>query len=196
MKSADDGEIACQQVLLKDASVFSIQWMVLPRRYESRLTPTFLAERYLAHIRRFTCSLVRPVKVEKGVEFRLLGSQISLISFYGPVLSSESKSQSATLNICGGLLVQPQNCDRGKLTFCCETSPDGVKVSLQLVDYCPILLGGPAPSVVRKWLYRVTQAAIHRLVTVRFLARFYRELAGKKICCRVVKAKVVEGEEL
>ena len=189
MKPHVNQEIACQQVLVEDSSVFSVQWSLFPAHLAAGLTPLLLLTRYLAYIRRATFSVIRPVESATGIEFRLLGSRLSLISF----LPTEERDGYATLRICGGLLVQPRQCDRGELQFGVGPTPEGVKVSLQLSDYCPLLLGSPSPSPVRRWLYRLTQAAIHRLVTIRFLMLLYREAAGSAAPVRVVHVTMREG---
>jgi hypothetical protein len=189
-----DQEIACQQVLVEDSSVFSIQWSTFPAALTDGLTPRHLLERYLTYIRRATLTIIRPVESAAGIEFRLIGSRISLISFQPAIIETAGDSRAyALLRICGGLLVQPRQCDRGELRFGVESGHEGVRVSLLLSDFCPLILGGPSPSVIRRWLYRLTQAAIHRLVTIRFLTRLYRELAGRKAAVRVVNAGVREG---
>jgi hypothetical protein len=179
-------EISCQQLLKEDASVYSRQWMVVPATVAARLSPSLLLERYLGYIRSWTWGVVRPVAVEGGVEFRLLGSGLSLISFTGPTGKAESSFGYLTLRICGGFLVQRGSCDRGELSFMVEQAANGVKVTLLLTDYCPLLLGSQRPSRLRRFLYRCTQALIHRLVTVHFLEAFYREMAGGGACIRVV----------
>lgn len=188
-------EIACQQVLIEDYSVFSIQWMEVPGEYASTLTPSFLLEKYLAHIRRFTFSLIRPTRTEQRIEFRLFTTKISLISFWLPSSRRDNPGESLTLDICGGLLVQPQESCKGELSFICEVVAEGVKTTLQLSDYHPLLLGSRKPSKFRKCLYRLTQAYIHKIVTIKFLARLYHELTGKNVCIRVAQVKVKEGEE-
>lgn len=185
----DNQEIACQQVLVEDSSVFSVQWSLFPARIAAGMTAGHLLDRYLAHIRRTTLSTIRPCESAGGIEFRLLGSRLSLISFLPP----EAGDGTVTLRICGGLLVQPHQCDRGELRFAVEAAPKGVKLSLQLSDYCPLILGSPSPSPLRRWLYRLTQAAIHRLVTIRFLKLLYRDLAGSSAPVRVVNANVRSG---
>jgi len=184
-----DQEIACQQVLLEDATVFSIQWSVFPGRLAAALTPEELLKRYLACIRRCTATIVRPRGMPEGIELRLLGSGPSLISFLPPVI----KGKSLVLRIRGGLLVQPLQRDRGEVRFEIEKTPEGTRVALRLSGYCPLILGGPSPSIVRCWLYRLTQAAIHRLVTVRFLTLLYRELAGSVARVRLVGVRVHDG---
>ncbi len=183
-------EIACQQVIVEDASVFSVQWTDLPLSLAGSLSAEELLHRYLGYISKFTLTLIRPKILAHGIEFRLLSSGLSLISFLPPEYSGEF----ATLRICGGFLVQPRQCDRGELRFGIEHLPEGARVSLQLSDFCPLLLGSRSPSLVRFWLYRLTQAAIHRLVTVRFLSLLYHELAGPSAGVRVVNVAVRAGK--
>lgn len=183
-------EIACQQVMVEDASVFSVQWTDLPATIAGALSAEKLLIHYLGYIKKCTLALIRPVTLESSVEFRLIMTAQSLISFLPPVYSDGF----ATLRICGGFLVQPRQCDRGELRFGVEQLHGSVRVSLQLSDFCPLILGRCPPSPVRFWLYRITQAAIHRLVTVRFLSRLYRELAGPSAGVRVVNVAVRAGK--
>jgi hypothetical protein len=125
------------------------------------------------------------------VELHLLSGKISLISFLPP--AREENSNASILRICGGVLVQPHQCDRGELRFGVEDTAEGIKVSLQLSDFCPLILGGSSPCFLRRWLYRLTQAFIHRLVTVRFLVLLYRDLAGKYAPVRLVNVRVRDG---
>ena len=183
-------EIACQQVLVDDSSVFSIQWSVFPAAITGGFSPQNLLERYLEYVRECTLSVIRPLVFNTGIEFRLAGTNWSLISFLPP----QAAPDSLTLLICGGLLVQPRQCDRGEFRFALEPVQGGVRVSLRLSEFCPLILGGNSPSRVRFWLYRLTQAAIHRLVTVRFLTRLYRDLAGFPAAVRVVKVSARDGQ--
>lgn len=182
-------EIACQQVLVEDSSVFSVQWSTFPAQIAAGLTLHKLLDRYLVYIRRVTLCAIRPEETTTGIEFRLLKSRLSLISFLPP----EPGDDALILRICGGLLVQPHQSHRGELQFSVEPSPKGVKVSVQLSGYCPLLLGNSSPSPMRRWLYRLTQAAIHRLVTIRFLRLLYRDLAGSSVSVRVVNVNVRSG---
>ncbi len=183
-------EIACQQVIVEDASVFSVQWADLPASLAEELSAKELLIRYTGYIEKCTFTLIRPVFLEGGIEFRFIGTKQSLISFLPPVYSDCF----ATLRICGGFLVQSHQCDRGELRFGVEPFPKAVRVSLQLSDFCPLILGSRSPSRVRFWLYRVTQAAIHRLVTVRFLSLLYHELAGPSAGVRIVNVSVRDGK--
>lgn len=182
-------QIACQQVLLEDSSVFSIQWTDLPAMLASGMTPQRLLEAYLGAIKRMTWGLIQPNVAADGISFQLFG-RLPLLCFLRP----EPEGDWLSLRICGGLLVQRDQCDRGELAFSCETRPDNlIRVTLRLSDYCPLLLGSPRPSVVRRWLYRMTQATLHRLVTVRFLARLYRELGGTAQRVQTVRVQVQQG---
>lgn len=182
-------EIACQQVMNDDASIFSIQWTDLPQELAGSLSAENLLDRYLGYINACTWAVIRPLALESGIEFRFLGTGLSLISFLPP----DKEDDSVTLRICGGFLVQPRQCDRGELRFRLEHLPGFVRVSLQLSDFCPLILGSQSPSRVRFWLYRVTQAAIHRLVTVRFLSLLYHELADSPSEIRIVNVSVRPG---
>jgi hypothetical protein len=183
-------EIACQQVMVDDASIFSIQWTDLPDSIAGSLSAATLLNRYLRYINTCTLTLIRPITVESGVEFRLLWTRVSLISFLPP----ENTDEYVTLHICGGFLVQARQCERGELRFGTERLRGNVRVSLQLSEFCPLLLGSRSPSPLRFWLYRFTQAAIHRLVTVRFMSLLYRELVGSPDCVRVVPVSVRTGK--
>ena len=189
-------EIACQQVLMHDASVFSIQWAVIPDQFAAGLTPDFVLERYFSYLQRFTLFLVRPVRTENGLEFRLLSTKLHILAFSAPVHAGEGDSGSVTLHICGGPFVQRDRCDRGSFSFITERISGGVKVTVQLSEYHPRLLGNTTPGRFRKNLYRLTQAFIHKLATTRFLASLYRELAGEKASFTIVAARVQAGEDI
>jgi hypothetical protein len=197
MKAAEKKiEIACQQVLTDDGSVFSIQWTVIPQRHAVTLTPNFLLDRYQAYLRRVTLSLVRPLQAGEGLAFRLLTTKVTLLTFAAPAYSSDKGIHAVTLQICEGHFVQASCCNRGQFSFITESVNGGVKITVQLSEYYPRLLGSRTPSLPRKWLYQLTQAWVHKIVTVRFLARLYRELEGKGTSFRVVKVCVQEGEEI
>ncbi|MBI5483244.1 MAG: hypothetical protein HY888_02145, partial [Deltaproteobacteria bacterium] len=182
--------IACQQVLVEDGSVFSVQWSVMPVAIAAGLSPLNLLERYLAYIKKCTFSIIRPLVLNTGLEFRLLNTGWSLISFLPP----QAGAGFATLRICGGLLVQPRQCGCGEFRFELDTLPEGVRVSLRLSDFCPLILGSSSPSALRFRLYQLTQATIHRRVAVRFLAQLYRELAGVSAEIKIVNVSIRDGK--
>jgi hypothetical protein len=191
-----EAEIACQQILLQDSSVYSIQWLVIPAPHADGVTAAFLLDRYLSHIRKYTHSIIRSETTAGGIEFRLCGSAASILSFAPPEFSAATGSTAVQLCIAGGMLVQADECNRGKLSLLAERVAGDIRITIQLSDYCPLLLGSQKPSRLRKLFYRLTQAYIHKVVTIKFLARLYRELAGEEICVRVKKVTVHEGEEI
>ncbi len=183
-------EIACQQVMVEDSSAFSVQWTDLPISMAGELTAVKLLVRYLGYVKKCTLTLIRPVTMETGIEFLLFGTGLSLITFLHPVFTEDF----ATLRICGGFLVQPRQCNRGELRFGVEQMSGSVRISLQLSEFRPLILGNRSPSIIRFWLYRLTQAAIHRLVTVRFLSLLYRQLVGPSIRTKLVNVDVRAGK--
>ncbi len=189
-------EIACQQVLREDSSVFSIQRMTLPARHAGAVAPERLLERYLAHVGRFTLSLVRPVRSAEGIDFRLNATRLNLLSFAPPLASDDGLTSSTTLRISGGYLVQRRECGQGELSFITEPCGEGIKVVVRLADYSPLLLGSRRPSRGRKLFYRLTQALLHKVVTIRFLVRLYHDLEGHGKGIRLVKEWGIAGEEI
>jgi hypothetical protein len=188
-------EIACQQILQRDASVYSVQWMDFPSRYAQLIGAPQLLERYLRLVREFTFSIIRPVVSAEGIEFRLFGSSLAVLSFAAPTRVCGPLSEELHLFINGGLLVQARQCDRGQFSFLVERGEGDLRVTVQLSDYCPLLLGNSKPSRLRRLFYRLTQAYLHRMVTVKFLSCVYRELTGEQIRPRVNKVWVREGQE-
>jgi hypothetical protein len=170
-----NNRIASEEFILGDASVVSRQWVRLPGGGVLP-TPEQMLERYLVFLRRCTLSLIRPVVAADGIAFRLAGLRRPLLLFAPPESSRSGVGRSVALRIQGGLLVQESECGRGLLTFTVASLPDGVELAVQVADYCPLLLGGPGPSRLRSRLYRFTQAIVHRLITVRFLAHYCRTL--------------------
>ena len=189
-------DVWSQQFLLPDASVYSRQWLQLPPEVAAAITPHELLNRYLDHIRRCTFAIIRPANIEGAIQFRLLDSGFSLLTFAPPEISSDNRSCSVDLCLSGGLLVQAAECDRGRFCLSAEKNPEGITVVIQLSDYCPLLLGSRKPSRLRKVFYRLTQAYIHKVVTVRFLGNLYRNLTGKKLPVKVHKLRTSSGEEI
>jgi hypothetical protein len=188
-------EIACQQILLQDASVYSVQWLVVPERFAGQVSARFLLERYLSLVRNCTFTLIRPTVSAEGVQFRLLWTSLALLSFGPPEYLGGGDSDQVHLRINGGLLVQARECDRGMFSLLTEREAGGLRITAQLSDYCPLLLGSARPSPLRRLLYKATQAYLHKRVTVRYLSELYRELTGEKVGMRLIKVRVKEGKE-
>ncbi len=88
--------------MTEDASVFSVQWADLPVAMADALSAEKLLTRYLGYIKKCTLTLIRPVTLDNSIEFRLIGTGRSLISFLPPVCADGS----VILRISGGFLVQ------------------------------------------------------------------------------------------
>lgn len=189
----DSNKIAFQQILEEDHSVFSLQMVVIPRGKHPEITSAELLRLYLAYIKRFTLGLIRPDETPEGIQFRLAGTERAIIQFSPPLTEKYGENQKTTICICGGILVQPKECDRGQLDFIIEAVPSGTRVILKLSDFCPLLLGNSRPSCWRKWLYRLTQAYLHKIVTIRFIAMVYRKITGSRLSREVISIAVRQG---
>lgn len=180
---------------MDDSSVFSIQWSDIPDKFAAGLTPATVLESYLKDVRRMTAGLITPLQTKEGLGFLLL-SRLPLLTFLTPEFSISEEGDSVTMRICGGILVQRDQCHRGEMLLATRRLPEGfTRVTIRLSDYCPLLLGSQRPSLLRRWLYRLTQAYIHKTVTVRFLARLYRKLGGRVTSVRTVHVDVREGRK-
>lgn len=195
LPETDNHRVACQQILEEDHSVFSIQWITLPPGKDHGLTPERLLQLYLDYIRSFTLGIIRTFENDNGIELRPAGSSAAIIRFSPPLPGNTAAGEKTTLRISGGLLVQPKECDRGQLEFFVESVESGCRVALKLSGFCPLLLGSRQPSLWRKWLYRLTQAYIHKAVTIRFLAMVYRNTTGEELKRGVVWLAVRKGKD-
>jgi hypothetical protein len=193
---AVEERVACQQILENDHSVFSVQRLLLPDEGCGTLSSAGMLRLYLAYVERFTLGVIRVVESAAGIDFRLAGCGVALIRFIAPGHESLGTADKTTLRIAGGFLVQPLECDRGQLDFIVEKHAAGTRLTLQLADYCPLLLGGSSPSLLRKWIYRLTQAYIHKVITVRFLRMVYRQLTGRRPPAATVMIVVRKGENI
>ena len=191
-----DERVACQQILAEDHSVFSVQRLMLPEAVSDSISSAGLLRFYLDYVARFTLGIIRVAESAGGIEFSLAAGGLVLIRFAAPLHELAGDTEKTILQISGGFLVQPRECDRGQLEFIVEKRSAGSRLTLQLADYCPLLLGSSNPSLLRKWLYRLTQAYIHKVVTVRFLRMVYRQLTGRKPPDKTVMIVVRKGENI
>ncbi|MBJ6751317.1 hypothetical protein [Geomonas anaerohicana] len=189
-------EISCQQILLPDSSVYSVQWIDLPVEAAVRGTPAFLLEHYFKVVRRCTLGLITPVMGPGGVEFRITGTRYALLAFSAARFETDQETRAVHLCISGGILVQPGECDSGMFSLLNTTRPDGGRVTVQLSDYCPLLLGSRSPSRLRKLCYGMTQSFFHKVVTIRYLASLFRELSGVKAQVTVRNVVVRQGTDI
>lgn len=189
-----EGTIEFHQVLKKDGSVHSHQWVGLPATYAPELSVEEIVARYLNFLRFCTLGLVSPQLNTEGIALRFLGLQ--LIRLCLPVVTRNETATHADLFINGGLLVQRDSCSRGQLRFSIISNPEQIRIEIKLSDYCPLFLGSHTPTRFRKWLYHLTQASIHKLVTIRFLARLCSDLTGIKLPFNVLKNSLADAEDI
>jgi hypothetical protein len=186
--------IESHQVLKTDGTVHSHQWFVLPTASAPELAVEDVAARYLAFLRSCTLGLVNPERNADGIALRLLG--LPLIRLCLPVITRNGTATHADLFINGGLLVQSDACSQGQLRFSIISTPEQMRIEIRLSDYCPLFLGSRTPTRFRKWLYHITQASIHKLVTIRFLASLCSDLTGIKSPVNTVKNSLADAEDI
>ena len=186
--------IEFHQVLKTDGTVHSHQWLVLPAASAPDLAVEDVAARYLAFLRSCTLGLVNPERNADGIALRFLG--LPLIRLCLPVVTRDGAATHADLFLNGGLLVQSDACSQGQLRFSIISTPEQLRIEIRLSDYCPLFLGSRTPTRFRKWLYHITQASIHKLVTIRFLASLCSDLTGIRPPFKVVKNPLADAEDI
>ena len=186
--------IEFHQVLKTDGTVHSHQWIVLPTACAADLSVEDIVTRYLVFLRSCTLGLVNPERTSDGIALRLLG--LLLIRLCLPVVTCDETATHADLFINGGLLVQRESCSKGQLRFSIISTPKQIRIEIRLSDYCPLFLGSHHPTRFRKWLYHITQASIHKLVTIRFLASLCCDLTGIKPSFNVVKNSLSDADDI
>jgi hypothetical protein len=186
--------IEFHQVLKTDGTVHSHQWIILPASCAHDLSAEDIVDRYLTFLRKCTLGFVRPERSTDGISLRFLG--LPLIRFSLPAFSINESISHADLFLNGGLLVQRESCSRGQLRFSIIKNTEQIRIEIRLSDYCPLLLGSKNPTCLQKWLYRFTQAFIHKLVTIRFLSVLCFELTESKQSCKIVKHSLADAEEI
>jgi hypothetical protein len=185
--------IKYQQVLQQDGSVFSVQWLDFPESSAKAITAPRVLDRYLQYVRKITLSLIRPTLAANGVQFRLAGSSWAVLSFAPPELVTGDGWEEVRMLINGGFMAMQGGCQWGVFSVFAERTDEGRRVKVQLSEFCPMLMGKAAKSRLRKQLYKYTQAYVHKVVTVSFLSRLYRDITGVKAQHTVDEVKVREG---
>lgn len=186
--------IEFHQVLKTDGTVHSHQWIVLPADCAPDLSVEDIVARYLTFLRFCTLGIIIPRHNANGVALCFLG--LPLIRLCLPVVSRNETATHADLFINGGLLVQRDTSSRGQLRFSIISAAEMLRIEIRLSDFSPLLLGSHTPTRFRKWLYHITQASIHKLVTIRFLASLYSKLTGVQPPFNIVKNSLDNAEDI
>jgi len=190
-------EVLCQQVLQPDGTVFSVQSLDLPKAMATAVDARSVMDRYFAFIRSHTLGFVRPTTTAAGgVEFRLLSFRLSLLSFSPPRYQCNRNGTAASLDLSGGVLMQGP-CASGVFSLVTEEVGENIRVTVQLDRFRPALMGcDTPPTAPRRFLYRLTQASVHKRATIAFLMRFYREFSGVKARSEVKEVRLREGTNI
>jgi len=189
-------ELSCQQVLLPDGTVYSVQCLEVPGCRAEQVTPQILLERYLRLVRSFTCNLVRPAAAGDGIRFLLAGTSLAFLRFAPPEYLCGEGTEAVQLRTIGGLLVRKGEPGRGEFSFLIGREPGGVRVTMQLCYCRPLLLGDGRPSWLRRLVFSATQGFIHRVISVRFLSQLYLELTGDRARIGVKRVRVKDGRDI
>jgi hypothetical protein len=185
-RSNDDGSVTTAQV----AEV------TLPRgELDSIWSPEYLerlARTYWRFLTRVSLGLIRVLYTSTSREIVLIGRPLRLLTFHAPEYDLGGSRASVTWRIRRGLLVAPKGRDHGFLRIEVQRPPgqDGstdltsVWVSSEVANFYPFLAGWGWFSAIGSVVYRLTQYAIHVVVT----NAFFRSLARLDLAPSLVGA--------
>jgi len=166
-------------MLRPDGTVFSLQWICLPRSCRQDYDAQELFERYLRYLSWYTLGLVRPVQTAEGLVFRLRLPGTELLRFRPPLREHTGSASVLLLYCCAGLLSRAGEGAEATLRFEVDSRGSHPGLMMELAGYRPRLLGRPPFRFWRRCLYRCTQSALHQRLALDFLCRVYRELTGE-----------------
>jgi hypothetical protein len=170
---APDGSITSRQ----------IAEVTLPREELEKIwSPEYLerlARTYWRFLTRVSLGVLRVLYTQDSREIVVLTRPLVLLRFHAPEYDVEADRGSVTWRIHRGLLVAPQGRDHGYLRITVERLSEGVdevklRVSSEVASFFPTLAGWGWFSRFGRPIYRVTQLAIHVVVTHAFLRSLAR----------------------
>jgi hypothetical protein len=170
--SSSDGSVTTKQV----ADV------TLPQSELERIWNTEYLERlartYWLWLSRISLGLLRVIYTPDSREIVFLRKPFVLLRFFAPEYDTSDRGGSVTWPINSGLLVQPHGRGKGHLRItvekCENQPPEGsgevtLRVSSEVGNFYPMIAGWGWFSKVGRHVYRLTQLAIHVVVTNAFL---------------------------
>jgi hypothetical protein len=185
--STPDGSVTTRQV----ADV------VLPQSELDRLwTPEYLerlARTYWRFLTRASLGLIKVLYSPDSRDIVLIGRPLRLLTFQAPEYDTEATHGSVTWRIKRGLLVAPHGRGKGYLRIDVDRredwsdGPGGLqiaRVTSEVGSFYPMIRGWGWFEKIGKPLYRLTQLAIHVVVT----NAFFRSLARLDLAPSVVGA--------
>src|SRR4051795_4187851 len=185
--SAPDGSVTTRQVAdiyLPQSELDSI-WSV---EYLERLART-----YWRFLTRVSLGLIWVLYTPESRQIVFLGRPFTLLTFKAPEYETESRLGRVTWRIDKGLLVAPRGRGKGYLRIEVERredwsdGPGGLqiaRVTSEVGNFYPMIVGWGWFAKIGRFIYRITQLAIHAVVT----EAFFRSLARLDLAPSVVGA--------
>ena len=193
-ESAPDGSVTTKQVAdisLPQSELDSI-WSA---EYLERLART-----YWRFLTRVSLGLIQVKYGPDSREIVLVARPLRLLTFKAPEYETEATRGAVTWRIKRGLLVAPHGRGKGYLRISVERSEDWsdgpgglqiVRVSSEVGNFYPLIGGWGWFAKIGRFVYRITQLAIHAVVT----NAFFRSLARLDLAPSVVGALRRQAEE-
>jgi hypothetical protein len=192
--SAPDGSVTTRQVA--DIS--------LPQSELDRIwSPEYLerlARTYWRFLTRVSLGLIRVLYRPDSREIVLLARPFRLLTFEAPEYETEPTRGTVTWRIKRGLLVAPHGRGKGYLRITVERhedwsdGPGGLQIARvisEVGNFYPTIAGWGWFAKIGQFIYRITQLAIHAVVT----NAFFRSLARLDLAPSVVGALKQEAAE-
>lgn len=159
-----------------------------------------LARTYWRFLTRVSLGLIRVLYTPTSREIVLITRPFKLLTFRAPEYETETTRGSVTWRIDRGLLVAPRGRGKGYLRIEAERredwsdGPGGMqiaRVSSEVGNFYPLIRGWGWFETIGQFIYRVTQFAIHVVVT----DAFFRSLARLDLAPSVVGAMRQQAAE-
>src|SRR3954470_22002500 len=192
--SAEDGSVTTKQVadIYLPQSELDRIWSV---EYLERLART-----YWRFLTRASLGLIRVLYTPTSREIVLLTRPFKLLTFTAPEYETEPTRGRVTWRIDRGLLVAPRGRGKGYLRIEVERREDWsdgagglqiARVSSEVGNFFPLIRGWGWFETIGQFIYRITQLAVHVVVT----DAFFRSLARLDLAPSVVGAMRQKGDE-
>jgi hypothetical protein len=159
-----------------------------------------LARTYWRFLTRISLGLIRVVYTPDSRQIVLLAKPLRLLTFHAPEYETEARLGRVTWRINRGLLVAPRGRGKGYLRIEVERREDWsdgpggtqvARVSSEVGNFYPLIAGWGWFAKIGRYLYRITQLAIHVVVT----NAFFRSLARLDLEPSVVGAMRAKADE-
>ena len=186
-ESAPDGSVTTKQV-----ADITLPQSELDRIWSAEYLER-LARTYWRFLTRVSLGLIRVKYGPDSREIVLLTRPFTLLTFKAPEYETTPSSGTVTWPIKVGLLVAPHGRGKGYLRIHVERREDWsdgpgglqiVRVSSEVGNFYPMIGGWGWFATIGRFIYRITQLAIHAVVT----NAFFRSLARLDLAPSVVGA--------